>query len=598
MKRFAHKIADNKGNEYPNHIIFFDTETKERKRSGGEVELKLFFGLACYYRVGKATRQSSQQWHTFRYQRGFWDFVDSHAYERQRLYLVAHNVTFDFKVTNGFKQLRRRGYKLTKLINAGTRNIWQFQKGKKTVIILDNMNFFSSSLDALGASIGIPKLEMPSMDAPFDQWETYCKRDVEVMIKAWEVWREFLTVNDLGNFAKTLASQSFNAYRHRFMPEEIWIHTNDAAVQLEREAYHGGRTEAFFIGKLPKEKYYYLDVNSMYPSVMRDDVYPTKLIGVKGKMTIPQLVDHLKTHAVIARVEIDTPENVFSTVYDNRLIFPTGRYITSLTTKELEYALSHNYIKRVLSASIYERGRIFSEYVDFFYTKRLEYKASGNPAFAYCCKLLLNCLYGKFGQRQEVFEKVAEVEDEVNKIWSEYDMTVKKYVNYRQINGIVEKSQGHIEGFNSFVAIAAHVTANARMKLWDYMQKIGKENVYYCDTDSIFTNRTGYAKAKKYLDDSALGALGCKGESETLDIRGAKDYRFGEAETIKGVRRNARRVSENVYVQTRFEGLLGAWRADRLDEQIISDVQKTLSRRYRKGNVGDDGTVTPFVLGL
>jgi len=596
MKRFAHRIADVKSNEYPNHIIFFDTETKEHRLASGETQLNLFFGLAAYCRIAKSGRKDTQQWITFRSKRAFWRFVYDHSYEGQRLYLVAHNVTFDFKVTDGFAQMKRKGYKLTKLINAGTRNIWDFRKGKSTIVVLDNMNYFNSSLDALGESVGIPKLKMPAITAPFSEWETYCKRDVEVMIEAWRIWRQFLLDNDLGAFAKTLAAQAFNAYRHRFMPHEIYVHTNNTAVRLERESYHGGRTEAFFIGDLPQAPYYYLDVNSMYPAVMKTELYPTKLIALKTAMSIAELKGLLKSYCVIAKVEINTPENVFSTVYDNRLIFPTGRYITTLTTKELEYALYHNYVLRIISAAVYERKAIFTEYVDFFYTKRMQYKADSNPAFSYCCKLLLNCLYGKFGQRQEVYEKVAEVDDPENKIWSEFDVAADAYKTYRQVNGIVEVNTGFVEGFNSCVAIASHVTANARMKLWAYMQHIGKENVFYCDTDSIFTNQEGYEKAKGLIDNQTLGALGVKGTSEILNIRGAKDYVFGQETVIKGVRRAARKVSENVYVQTRFEGLLGAWRHNRLDTQIISETTKHLSRRYRKGIVGEDGHVQPFKL--
>lgn len=594
--RKAHVIQDTKGNEYPQHIVFIDTETSTVPRGNGRSELTLNFGVACYWRPVRSDRGQPEKWHTFKTKRDVWRFIESHAYSGQKLYVVAHNVAFDWKVIDGFGQAKRNGWTLKKLITIGTRNIWHFRKDRKSLMVLDNMNFFSSSLESLGESIGIPKLKMPSDDAPFTEWETYCKRDVRVMLEAWKSWRSFLVENDLGNFGKTLASQAFNAYRHRFMPAKLYVHTNEKVVSLEREAYHGGRTEAFFIGALPLADYYYLDVVSMYPAEMRENEYPTKLIEVRQNVSIHDLQNLLRSRCVIARCELVSDENVYPLVKDGRLIFPIGSFETVLSSRELDYAIEKHHISAIHECAIYERAKVFEEYVDFFHAARQRYKSEGNTAFAYASKLLLNTLYGKFGQRQDVWKHIGDYPTPETQTWTEWYEGDKKYHTYRLLNGRLEERVGLEEGFNSMVSIAAHVTADARMKLWKYMQIIGLENCYYVDTDSIFTNHVGYRKAEVLIDPRRLGRLDVKGHSNELEIYGAKDYRFGVSRTLKGIRKDATYLGDNRYRQVRFQGLKGAWREGRLDRQVIDTVEKQLTRTYHKGNVTSAGRVMPFTV--
>ncbi|GAH94157.1 unnamed protein product, partial [marine sediment metagenome] len=80
-------------------------------------------------------------------------------------------------------------------------------------------------------------------------------------------------------FSITKASQAFCAYRFRFMDHKIYIH-NDVTVQnLERSAYIGGRVECFRLGKIPGKQFVSMDINSMYPFVMKAEKYPYELVS-------------------------------------------------------------------------------------------------------------------------------------------------------------------------------------------------------------------------------------------------------------------------------------------------------------------------------
>ena len=603
MKRFSHIIKPNKNSEMPSRVIFFDTETTEihdvdneqflgSDYQPNEIELQFKLASACYRYLGK----QNEVWKDIHSRWDFWEFVESKAYNNSRLYLVAHNVQFDFRVLKGFLNLRQRGWTTKKIIFNGTSNIWQFTKGKKTLIILDNMNYFKSSLAVLGASIGINKMEMDATDDK--KLMEYCRNDVKIMVKAWDLYLIFLQENDLGNFQKTIASQAFGSFRHRFMKTKIHIHTNEKIIALERESYHGARTEAFRIGKMLNTQMYFLvDVNSMYPSIMREYDYPHKLVRSDYNLDLNIIKILLKKYCLVAKCIVNVDVPIYPTKQNDRLIFPVGKFETVLTTREIEYGIEHNYIEKFIKIASYEKANLFKEYVDFFYSKKLQYQKEGNDAFYYMCKLFLNSLYGKFGQRINEYKKVSNNNDMEDGVITLIDGNINKEVTFRNINGLEEKSVGLIEGFDSFVSIASHITADARMRLWKYFEIAGRDNVYYCDTDSMITNARGYLNCKRAnVISDELGDLSLKGHTTKLEIYGAKDYVFDEDKVIKGIRKDATRIGESEFTQVRFEGMAGAIRNNRLNKMVISNVTKKLSRIYTKGDVMKDGKVAPFVL--
>ncbi|GAH85107.1 unnamed protein product, partial [marine sediment metagenome] len=138
----------------------------------------------------------------------------------------------------------------------------------RTLLFLDLMNYFDTSLKEVGKSIGCHKIPINFKDCSTPELVEYCKNDVFIMIEAWKKWITFIYENDLGVWGKTLPSQAFNCYRHRFMPHKIYIHTHEKATALERAGYFGGRCECFQLGYFDDGPFYLLDINSMYPSVI------------------------------------------------------------------------------------------------------------------------------------------------------------------------------------------------------------------------------------------------------------------------------------------------------------------------------------------
>lgn len=598
MKKKAHVLGNVRGAKLPKWVIFFDTETTEHIIDSKNKELKLKLGYATLTRRDRHNRLTVVSEVVFYNRVQFTRWLGKQFRKRERYYIVAHNVSFDVRITSLFEYLQKAGFTRTSFIEAGLNFIGRFKRNDTGVVVMNNMQFFNMTLKKLGQNIGFEKGTIDFEAATDAQLVEYCKRDVHVMVEAWNKLIEFVSSNDLGNFGFTLASQSMTAFRHRFMHTDIMIHDNEDAIKLERESYHGGRVEMHQYGQTDCGPVYYVDVNSMYPYVMREYAVPTKLVRYFRKASFELFERVRKEYGYIAEVTIDIEQPILPVVHNGKLCFPVGRITGVFAKPELEKALSVGKLISVGRLAAYKEEIIFKDFVDFFYMERLRYKKEGNDAFALICKLFLNSLYGKFGQRNLVFTKVGLTDSIPDGFYETFDTQLNKWCKYRIYKGVVERETGFEEGYNSFVAIASYVTSLARVQLYEYMELAGLENTLYCDTDSLFVNSTGYMRLLGVIEPSKLGMLKVEGISADAAFYGAKRYKFGDMTKSKGIRSNAVQLANGAFEQDKWMGFKGALRTGNADKVIITKVTKQLHDSYSKGIVLPSGRVAPFRLPL
>lgn len=593
--RIAHKIKNNKGTSFPQYVIFFDTETKEKDIAINTKELSLKLGVAYLTRYYKGKGYLKESECVFYTRAQFEKWINKTCTGKKRFIITAHNVGFDVRITGIMKRLVKNGWKRNSFILDEHKFMAALRKDNTSIFIMDNMQLFNVSLKSLGESIGISKLEVDFETADDNSLLTYCKRDVEVMRVAWSKWSTFIQEFDLGNFKATIGSQAFTAFKHRFKENDIYIHTNERVIELERESYHGGRVECFYIGKYDSSSIYNLDVNSMYPYIMKTVKLPYKLIAYYEKISLNDFKRiHNNTNYICeATVKITRP--LLPALNNGRLIFPVGNVSGVWTKSELEYAMRNGKLLDVRRCAIYAEAILFKDYVDFFYAQRLQFKKEGNTQFAYFAKLLMNSLYGKFGQKMTEYEVTGFNPDLPDQGGSTYDLFKRMQVKYRVIDGIIEKESGTFEGYDSFVAVAAAITGAARAYLLSLIEIAGWDNVLYCDTDSLFVNKKGRSNLSSVINNIAIGKLKVEAVADSITILGAKRYIFGSKVANKGIRKDAVRITKNTYSQVQFESFAASINSGHSNNVRIKQIIKTLSNNYTKGTVNSSGRVSPLV---
>lgn len=654
----GHKIKQSLKTETPSRIVFFDSESYVKHKITQEDIDKIMNGekvtkehtpyliCATYCRKNKKLTSYNEISDDFTGENtceNFWQSVDSFTKTKTRTYVIAHNAKYDVQVTGGIEHLVNRGYRVTSFsdsnpyfvtlskkqcpecgsyhlnqdedfyecVDCDLRFHYKHAVGR-TLQILSSTNFYATSLEKLGKAFGHKKGSIEhSNDTPLEESIIYCRQDVNILKVAMLGFIEFIQAENLGNFKMTIAGQSFNAYRHRFMNEPILVHRKPLELKTERAAYAGGRTEAWRLGSIPG-KVPVLDVNSMYPAVMLENKFPVELISYRKKLKIIELQDFInRGYLICARVEICTKQRYYFQK-SNKLIFPIGTFETTLTTPELIHALENKHIVKVFDTCIYRGANIFSDFITYFYTKRLEAKDNKNEVLSLLYKLIMNSLYGKFGQKAIHWELIGTAPVDVIEVETIFDHVTRQRVQRKTFGGgIFEKarlSDGESEAQDSFPAIAAHVTAYARCLLWSCIEIAGEKNTYYMDTDSIFCNEKGYKNLVDagMVDPDTLGKLKLEYVCWDVEIRGCKDYSityFSEKDNkevtvnkIKGVSGSSVKVKENVYISTVWGGMSGYIKDGKMSGFHNTLMKKVLKREYNKGVVDENKIVQPFNL--
>jgi hypothetical protein len=598
VERLPHILSRNKNEGVPQKIIFLDVETKiiNKDKEGEDIDFWLAWG--CYLRRERGGGiRYKEEWRYFEDYEELNKWIISKTEKRKLLYLISSNIWFDLWNAKIHQTLTSRGWTLEDEVIKNRVVILPYRKDGYNITALNFQNFYPWGVEVTGKKLGLEKMEVNFEEDSKEYIAEYCRRDCEILVHAWHIWVKFLKEHHLGNFSKTLAGQALSAFRHRFMTHRIYIHTNPEATRLEREAYFGGRTECFFLGEVIGHKLYQVDVNSMYPYVMWKYKYPYRLVRYYPNANLRKLKNLIDKRYVIAKVRLDIDEPWFPTRHNHKVIFPVGEFWTVLCTEGLRLALKKGWVEECVEMCTYEADYIFKDYAIYFHNLKEEYENKGNYAFREIAKLFNNSLYGKFGEKlDEVYwaqpcdptlferELVFGVNPPENSI-------IQRFGGWEKEIGL-----GKAEGFNSFPAICAHVTENTRLEMYSLVLQAGKKNCYYMDTDSLIINQNGYDRLRDKMHPTKMGMLKIEGEADYLNIRGLKDYIFGEKEKIKGVRGDAIMIEDGKYWQKRFPSAIGMMRKKKEGLYRIEYTTKTLRREYDKGVVGKGGRVEPYHL--
>lgn len=588
-----HRLRKNESSAVPREIIFYDTEATYTMIDEQTKKFDFKVGVACYCRRRGKRLDWSEDWFVFHDIDSFWDWCISKVRQRTKIVLIAHNQHFDFTCLNGFVKLKERNFDNVFHVIDSQIFITKFQNGNKGLLALDLFNWFKLSVEAMGEYLGLPKLEVDFNTVNERELIKYCKRDVEIIKTMYLNWLRFIKSQNLGMFRYSTAGQAFGAFRHRFLQHQIFIHGNDEISKLERESYMGGRTETFRLGTI-EEPIFALDFNSLYPSVMVNNEYPVKFIKKVKGASIDWLKMVIDQYALVARVYVNVNEPS-TPKKEKRLIFPIGRFWTTLCTPEIKYLLERDAIIAYKDICLYEKAPVFTKYVTTLYDLRSQFKQENNLVYDLLTKLLMNSLYGKFGQLQRETTKIGDCDP--SQIWVR-DIVVhgtgERLKEYAFGGNIWIQRSTNKEWKHAFPAICAHVTSFGRVRLLEAIRKANWENVIYCDTDSVFVNSQGFSNLKSIINETELGALKLEKETNKVTIHGLKDYEFGDKIKRKGITKKAIQLEENKFEQEQWLKIKSLLRAGNLNSPIIKIIEKTLKREYKKGEVLENGYVIPF----
>lgn len=278
-----------------------------------------------------------------------------------------------------------------------------------------------------------------------------------------------------------------------------------------RPFYYGGRVQCFESGELygPWKCY---DVNSMYPSVMRNKNHPVGNVydcvtELPESFEYPYFLEFTGANFNALPYRTDAGNLIFS--------HPYGRFFAC--SHEIEIALKHNLISidEIHACYVCQEYIRFDTFVDKYYAEKDIAKKAGDITNETFAKLILNSGYGRTGINPANFEDWIINRDFGNDDQLERD-GYSKQCDYDKIELWAKPADIHEHQYCD-VAIAASITSAARATLLEGLQ--ASIRPIYCDTDCIIcTDFNGN------IDRFALGAWDLEKEAEYAAIGGKKLY--------------------------------------------------------------------------
>ncbi|MBD3193739.1 MAG: hypothetical protein GF317_01695 [Candidatus Lokiarchaeota archaeon] len=568
----------------------------------------------------------------------FWKVILNLWKSYENIYLFSHNTEFDFRQLGGFEIVSsllgidfwysKQSVFILKTSIPSDRFFTEYynkklkknikRRRKQALHFISTTNYSPISLKKIGKIIGCEKLDIDFNSVSKNDFEKYCHRDVEIIFRFITNMLEFLKNQKIESFGYTASSIALKTYLNKFMkPKSIKLHNHSRVLKMENEAYRGGLTQDFYHGK--KENLYYADVNSLYPYVMQFEL-PTKLIGYYNHCNSTQKelfkVLNDKNYYYIAYVRFYLPKNkALLLTRDKKLgkcVLKWGTQTAYLHNSELDYVKEFGNIIYIRSVACYETSQIFKAYVNHFYQAKLNANNSIEYNFS---KLLLNSLYGKFGQKQKEIKLLKDVPPPIRKdsenlgsfgfVGTLLEKNGRKLI-YKDNDQFFTMSDSEVPEKHSSLAIAGAVSALARIYMARIIVAINIKNVFYMDTDSLVVNNQGLEKMKKLnlMDDRKLGKFKIE-EMGHFKINAPKNYEIYDTKwenikrkRLKGIKDGSKLIektkdSEEYEVEKWEKSRTAMKKQHNLAIQIIQ--VRTKKVKYKaKGILKEDGRVEAY----
>lgn len=285
-----------------------------------------------------------------------------------------------------------------------------------------------------------------------------------------------------------------------------------------RSFYFGGRVQCFEAGVI-RTPLKVLDVNSMYPHVMRSYRHPVgnqfSLNNVVGDNTFLLYLHGLNNGALCQKAD------------DGSLSFTQRRGDFYCTIHEYRAGLETGTLNPLMIKHCWdcEEHTTFDTFVDTYYGKRLDAKKAGDLVRALFYKYILNSSYGKFSQDPRRYEEfminygdIPCGKDGTPDQFNELENPAGWYPHSENQGFFIwaRESKNRHRSFKN-VTTGASITGAARAELLLGISKATRP--LYCDTDSIIC--TGFAGRE---DASELGAWKTEAEGDMIAIAGKKLY--------------------------------------------------------------------------
>lgn len=260
-----------------------------------------------------------------------------------------------------------------------------------------------------------------------------------------------------------------------------------------------------------------LDVNSLYPSVMRNALLPVGHPYMRSKPLPGELfIIQVDCTWRLKEGKLPTLQIKGDPLYDPTEYLEHDEGVTELVMTSYDWQLfTEHYDVTMFSVPRYvcfrSRVGVLADYIDYWMKEKIRATEIGDESLRFLSKRYLNSPYGKMGMRQDRINKIPELTPEGD----------IHFINHE------DTTEGIYLPYATFVTAAARsITLRAAQKCYEdkIMNEKGEEcgRFVYADTDSIHI--IGDPPKDLWVDATALGAWKLEGRFPIAKYLRPKTY--------------------------------------------------------------------------
>jgi len=574
-------------------VLVFQVEPRVRRVEHGTYEHVFRVATGCCYRLADGEVQdketvvlrNSQEWR---------QWIIAHRSPRRCTWIYSYGLVYGLTLLDAWRGWSRDGEQVVSAVLSDPPSIVLTRRSRCVSKYVDAANYARDGLRTLARAAGTPcpsPMSCGSTDDAVIAYSTFKTCTVGDLICQWI---SLVRSRRLCGWQPTATQLSFASLRHSFLAGPIAIHAHVEATSLERAALHGGRVQMWRSGCVG-EPVTIVDVNSLYPAVMRDYPHPVKFRSHQWGGTVRELAQALSGYECVAAVGIaqsrlDLPRRVGRAVYWDGV-----QGVRYLAGAELRQASALGCVKRVHALARYDAGFPFTRFVDGLFPLKVSLIKEKKYGQAALVKMLLNGLHGKFAQHGRRWQDCpAALSQGIWTTWWGRDSTDGAVVPCRDVGGCTQRCTQAGEWRHSFPGLSASIASAARVVLARARDVAGVAQTLYCDTDSLHLIGDGPDRMATgdLLHPADLGKWKVAATGSDAHYWGLKHYRVGSKYCCCYLTASAWGIADGVYrdaARIHFGRLLdeGLHDAVYYRERIVRTRERDQGERMEVIDYGD-----------
>lgn len=444
-------------------------------------------GLGGTFISGGFVTVNSDEVRIFHSIAGFFDLLDEYAPP----VVYFHNLEYDGRYIINYLMEQEIAFQIINRVNRllMLRFFIEIDGDDKEICIVDSYAMLMDSLKKL-SKVFAPEYEKRDLDLDKVIFDPSNPKHIEYLIYDCLALK-YVVIN-----SRILMHDTFGVnarYTTSSTALRFWQTTIDIPLfrlgaekdEFVRKSYSGGLVYVSRVDLFSDVSVF--DVNSMYPSVMREYKYPHGSSYYTDRFEGQGFYE--------CKIDATNAQFLFITGYDEKeekkSARKAGKFKAYITDVEYKLALKLGYKIKIIKGLVFEKSDyLFTEFVNRCEQLRL---AHGKDSVGIVTKYIQNSLYGKFGTkttREQIYYSPELLEDCTPYIDPVTGDFYGLYVD------LLEAEENYM-----LPHLASYTTALARCKLVNLVLKAGIENCFYCDTDSIFVNSVGASRVQDEIGD-------------------------------------------------------------------------------------------------